>query len=53
VNENKLRKVLETQPGEYAARLITDLVIERQLEKIKSRRENTRRDQNINEDEKW
>jgi len=52
VNENKLRKLLEQKDGEDAARLITDLIIERQLQKIKSRKESKKNDE-IPDDEKW
>lgn len=53
VNENKMKQLLEQKEGENAAGLITDLIIERQLEKIKSRRKFNQRDNNIEENEKW
>lgn len=52
VNENKMRALLEQKEGEGAAQLITDLIIERQLQKIKSRKE-SKKDDTIPEDEKW
>ena len=53
VSEAKLRALLQQHPDTDAAILITDLVLERQAQKIRSRRENTRRDNDISEDEKW
>jgi len=52
VNENKMRKMLEQKEGENAAGLITDLIIERQLQKIESRRKSAN-DETIPDDEKW
>lgn len=52
VSEAKLRATIQDQPDQDAAKLIADLIIERQLQKIKSRRE-FRRDENIDEEEKW
>lgn len=53
VNEIRMRNLLDQQKGENAAKLIADLVIERQLQKIKSRREFNQRDNNIDANEKW
>ncbi len=52
VNENKMRHLLEQKQGENAAALIANLIIERQLQKIKSRNE-TRSNKDIPDDEKW
>jgi uncharacterized protein YwgA len=52
VNESKMKKLLDQKEGENAAGLIADLIIERQLEKIKSRNE-TRSNKDIPDDEKW
>lgn len=52
VNERKMRSLLEQQQGENAAGLIADLVIERQLQKIESRKRSAK-DGTIPEDEKW
>lgn len=52
VNENKMRTLLEMKQGENTAELIADLVIERQLQKIESRKKNPGAE-NIPEDEKW
>lgn len=53
VNETRMRRLLEQKQGENAAMLIADLVIERQLQKIKSRREFNQRENDIDENEKW
>ncbi len=52
VNESKMKKLLNRRRGENAAGLIADLIIERQTEKIKSRKETTKNG-DIPEDEKW
>jgi hypothetical protein len=52
VNETKMRGLLDNTKGENAAGLITDLIIERQLQKIKSRKE-TKSKNDIPDDEKW
>jgi hypothetical protein len=53
VDESKMRSVLEQQQGKDAAGLIADLIIERQLQKIKTRQEFSDRDKNIDENDKW
>ncbi len=53
VSEAKLRLLLKENPGTDAGLIITDLVIERQAQKIKSRREFRQRDNDISEEEKW
>lgn len=52
VNENRMRTLLEQRDGENAAELIADLIIERQLQKIESRKK-FRNEENIDENEKW
>jgi hypothetical protein len=52
IDEKKLRKILEANAGQDAGEMIAELVIERQLQKIKSRNE-FKRDENIDENEKW
>ena len=52
VNESKLKEVIHQNPGVDAGLIIADLMIERQSQKIKSRRE-SRRDNDISEEEKW
>ncbi len=53
VNERKLKYLLQENVGEDAAVIIADLIIERQLQKIKSRKEYTQRDDIISDEEKW
>lgn len=52
VNESKMKQLLAQKEGENAARLIADLIIERQLQKIKSRQE-TKSKNDTPDDEKW
>ena len=53
VSESKLKQLLADNAGTDAGLIIADLMIERQDEKIKSRQQFTKRDENISEDEKW
>ncbi len=53
INETKLRQVLNESPGEDAGKIIAELVIERQMQKIQSRRQFGREDGDISEEEKW
>jgi len=53
VNETKLKQLLNENPGTNAALIITDLMIERQEQKIISRQQFRKKDENINDDEKW
>jgi len=52
VDEKKMRNMLEQQEGENAAGLIADLIIERQLQKIKSRKD-SKSNNDIPDDERW
>lgn len=52
VNENKMRNLLDQKEGENAAGLIANLIIERQLEKIESRKKSSNND-SIPDDDKW
>lgn len=52
IDEYKLRSTLADNPCNNAGEIIADLIIERQLQKIKSRQEFKTRD-DIDEDEKW
>jgi hypothetical protein len=53
VNEKQLRRLLEENKETFAAAIIADLVIRRQLEK-KAAREKYKRDKNnIPDDERW
>lgn len=53
ISEEKLKSLLKDNQGIDAGHIITDLMIERQLQKIKSRRQFSKRDNNIDENEKW
>jgi len=53
VSEIKLKQLLIENPGTNAALIIADLMIERQAEKIRSRQQFSRPDENISDDEKW
>lgn len=53
ISEPKLRSLLHDNAGSDAGMLIADLMIERQAEKIKSRQQFRKRDNNIDEDDKW
>lgn len=52
VDETKMRMLLDKRQGENAAALIADLVIERQLQKLESRKQSAK-DNTIPDDEKW
>ena len=52
VSETKLRKLLEGNPAEDAGMIIAELIIERQIQKINSRKEN-KSNNIIPEDDKW
>jgi hypothetical protein len=53
IDELKLKTVLQEYPGRDAGEMIAALMIERQLQKIKSRREFRQGDNDIDEQEKW
>ena len=53
VNENKMRMLLANKNGENAAGLVADLIIERQLEKIKTRQQFKGQEYNIDDEDKW
>jgi len=53
VSEKKLKQLLIENIGTNAALIIADLMIERQAEKIRSREQFNKRDENISDDEKW
>ena len=53
ISEVKLKKLLLEDKSEEAGQIIAALIIERQLQKIKSRRQFNQRDDNIDEDERW
>lgn len=53
VNESKLRALLQKNPDTDAGILIAEMMVERESQKIKTRRESSRRENNIDEEEKW
>lgn len=52
VSESKLKALLKENAGADTGKIIADLIIERQLQKIKSRKEN-KSNNIIPEDDKW
>lgn len=53
VNETKMKQLLQQQQGENAAQLIARLIIDRQLQKIKSRAEHKPSATNDDDAERW
>ena len=53
VSEKKLKILLRDNGDSEAGKIIAELIIERQLEKIKSRQQFSRRDKNINDEDMW
>lgn len=53
INEMKLKEILKKNQNDDAGKLLAELTIERQLQKIRSKKLNTKRDKNISDDEKW
>ena len=53
INEKKLKQLLQENPGTDAGPIIAELVIEREIQKIKSRRQFNQRDPDISEEDKW
>ena len=53
VNEQKLKTLLKDNPSTDAAQIIAGLIIDRQFQKIQSRKEFNKENENIDEDEKW
>jgi hypothetical protein len=53
VNEQKLKSLLQQNPGEDAGDIIATLVIERQQQKIKNREQFSQRDSDYDTEEKW
>ncbi|WP_026768337.1 hypothetical protein [Asinibacterium sp. OR53] len=52
ISEAKLKKLLSEHPQEDAGKIIAELIIERQQQKLQARQQFHRED-NIPEDEKW
>lgn len=53
VHEDKLRKLLYDHPASDTGMVITDLIMERQLQKIKTRQEFARQVYEIAEEDRW
>ena len=53
ISESKLKQLLASNPSTDAGVVIADLIIKRQVQKIKSREQFRNRDNNISEEEKW
>ncbi len=53
VNETKLKQVLNNNPNEDAGKIIAALIIERQLQKTKSREEFSKKNNPLSDEEKW
>lgn len=52
INESRLKKILDINMGKDAAIIISKLIIERELQKISTRKEYSKRD-DFNKEEKW
>lgn len=52
VNENKIKNLLEGKSDTNAGELIAQAIIERQMQKVDSRKK-YKQEQDINEEEKW
>jgi hypothetical protein len=53
VSEAKIKSLLQHNPDEAAGNMIASLIIERQLEKIKTRQQFRKADDEFTEEEKW
>lgn len=53
VSEAKIKSLLQNEPGKNAGDLIAALIIERQLQKIKTRQQFKQAGNNFDEEEKW
>ena len=53
VNETKLKTLLKDNPGEDAGKIIAELIIERQLQKIKTRQQFNRGETSVSDEESW
>lgn len=53
VSDIKLKNLLKNNPGEDAGKIIAELMVERQAQKIKSREQFTQKKDDIDENEKW
>jgi hypothetical protein len=53
ISEKKLKEALRQNQEKDSGKLLAELTIERQLQKIKSRQQYNKPDENISDDEKW
>ena len=53
VSEQKLKLLLQQKPGEDAGNIIATLIIERQAQKIKTRKQFSEQNKNTDTEEKW
>ncbi len=53
VNENKIRAYLEENKNEDSASILSDMIIERQLQKIESRSNFSKKNDHESDEEKW
>lgn len=53
VNEKKLKNLIAGHPGTDAGKIIARLLIDRQLEKIRTREQFRSNEQDISEEDKW
>lgn len=53
ISETKIKSLLQNNTDSNAGHIIASLIIERQLQKIKSREQYKQRDENAAEEEKW
>ncbi len=53
VSEPKIKSLLQMQPGTNAGDIIANLIIERQLQKIRSRQQFKANNDSFTEEEKW
>jgi len=53
VSEPKLKQLLAQYPEQDAGHIIAELIVERQEQKLKTRRQFGQRDNQIDEEEKW
>lgn len=53
VSEQKLKSLLQQQPQEDAGNIISSLIIDRQLQKIETRKKFNQQSKDFGEEEKW
>ena len=53
VSEKKLKKLLKENADGDTGKIIAELIIEKQLQKIKSRQQSSKQGENIDDDESW